>query len=40
MIFFALGFKSDDIAKDVSRVEMRCDWTERGRNMMSRASFS
>jgi len=40
MIFFAMGFKSYDIARDESRAEMWYDWTERGRIMMSRASFS
>ncbi|WMV27311.1 hypothetical protein MTR67_020696 [Solanum verrucosum] len=40
MIFFAMGFKSFDVARDVSRAETWYDWTERGRRMMSRASFS
>ncbi|WMV40904.1 hypothetical protein MTR67_034289 [Solanum verrucosum] len=40
MIFFAMGFKSYDIARDESRAEMWYDWTERRRIMISRASFS
>lgn len=38
--YFTAGFKSYDITKKVSRAETWYDWVERGRNMMTRASFS
>ncbi|KAF3616310.1 hypothetical protein FXO37_35135 [Capsicum annuum] len=39
-IYFAVGFKSFDNTRKVSRAETWYDWVERGRNMMIRASFS
>lgn len=40
MIFFAMGFKSYDIARDESRAEIWYNCTERGRKMKSTTSFS
>ncbi|KAG5584103.1 hypothetical protein H5410_044537 [Solanum commersonii] len=39
-IFFAVGFKSYDITRVVSRAETWYDWVERGRRMMTRMSIS
>ncbi|WMV34480.1 hypothetical protein MTR67_027865 [Solanum verrucosum] len=40
IIYFAVGFKSFDITRKISRAEIWYEWVERGRNMMTWASFS
>ncbi|KAH0672645.1 hypothetical protein KY284_023732 [Solanum tuberosum] len=37
---FAVGFKSFDITRKISRAEIWHEWVERGRNIMTRVSFS
>jgi len=40
IIYFALEFKPFDISRSISRGESWYDWAERGRDRMSRSSFS
>lgn len=39
-IYFALGFKSYDITRLISRAEVWFEWVERSRNLMRRTTFS